>query len=603
MNSTESFWKRFARLFTFVGLPIRQKFLLFGLGTAFWLGLISFFAVGALSFVHFRYSQISTLAFPYTKTIHNLESIVQQIKNTAHEKINYQTLLESFGRVDSVLMEASLVESGGETSGNIFELFNHILAKKDTHGQELLQNLLTYVDEAQFAIKNNKYNASYLDRVDSTLKEFTIHTQDLKQRYTKDLNDTIRLAINAIAATTLIALVLLLFFTRWLTRAFAKPIGLITSQIEAISMGEVDLGKKMQVSSSDEIGVLSKKFNGLVDTIYGITVFKKVIEEDTSLEMVYTRLAEVFEKEANIKECRIFDINHTKGEMRLVEPSFGGVETMCCNPEILHDAALCRAKKTGHTISSLEFEGVCKQFSPQDMKAHVCVPLIVGGRPSAVVQFLFDGSEVENSEDIHTRLFKAQNYLKHSLSVIETKQLMHTLRESSLVDSLTGLYNRRFLQDHSNQIISGVLRRKTQIALLMCDMDYFKQVNDEHGHDVGDTVLKETSQILQNSVRESDIVIRFGGEEFLIVLVDVTMGEGMLVAEKIRSKVEDASFKTPSGILKKTISMGVSEFPIDTDGFWHAIKFADVALYRAKTDGRNRCIRFDESMWNKAESF
>lgn len=120
---------------------------------------------------------------------------------------------------------------------------------------------------------------------------------------------------------------------------------------------------------------------------------------------------------------------------------------------------------------------------------------------------------------------------------------------------------------------------------------------------MGDTLLKETSLILRNSVRESDIVVRFGGEEFLIVLVDVASGEGMRVAEKIRIKVEETNFKIPSGVLKKTISMGVSEFPEDTDGFWHAIKFADVALYRAKEDGRNRCVRFDESMWDKAESF
>jgi diguanylate cyclase (GGDEF)-like protein len=219
-----------------------------------------------------------------------------------------------------------------------------------------------------------------------------------------------------------------------------------------------------------------------------------------------------------------------------------------------------------------------------------------------VVQFVFPKEE-EVAVSVQGKLFKAQTYIKHSLSVIETKQLMNTLRESSLVDSLTGLYNRRFLQDHSTQIISGVLRRKKQIALLMCDMDYFKQVNDEHGHDVGDTLLKETSRILQGAIRESDVVIRFGGEEFLILLVDVELGEGMVVAEKIRKKVEETSFKIPSGVLKKTLSVGVCEFPNDTDGFWHAIKFADVALYQAKTQGRNRCVRFREDMWDQAGGF
>ncbi len=237
-------------------------------------------------------------------------------------------------------------------------------------------------------------------------------------------------------------------------------------------------------------------------------------------------------------------------------------------------------------------------------KKHVCIPLIVSGHAGAVVQFVFDKANTpEEIEHINEQVFKAESYIKNSLSVIETKRLMNTLRESSLVDGLTGLYNRRFLQDHSNQIIASTLRRKKQISLLMCDMDYFKQVNDKFGHDVGDTVLKETSHILKKCVREADIVIRFGGEEFLILLIDSEAGNGMAVAEKIRLTVEEHNFKTNEGILKKTISMGVCDFPHDADGFWQAIKFADVALYKAKDSGRNRCIQFSNDLWDQKANF
>jgi diguanylate cyclase (GGDEF)-like protein len=134
----------------------------------------------------------------------------------------------------------------------------------------------------------------------------------------------------------------------------------------------------------------------------------------------------------------------------------------------------------------------------------------------------------------------------------------------------------------------------------MCDMDFFKQVNDEHGHDVGDIVLKDTSKVLRDSVRESDVVIRFGGEEFLILLIDTEPDYGMQVAEKIRENIEKIKFKASNGtVLKKTISMGVSEFPKDTKGFWQAIKFADVALYSAKDTGRNKCVRFVPDMWEE----
>jgi len=157
------------------------------------------------------------------------------------------------------------------------------------------------------------------------------------------------------------------------------------------------------------------------------------------------------------------------------------------------------------------------------------------------------------------------------------------------------------LQEHTQQIISGVLRRKTQIGLLLCDLDYFKQVNDSYGHDVGDLLLKQTSQTLRNAVRDSDIVIRFGGEEFLVLLIDVNPGDSLAVAEKIRLAIEQMKVNINGETLRKTISVGVSEFPGDTDGFWQAIKYADVALYQAKDQGRNRVLRFAPEMWQQGE--
>jgi diguanylate cyclase (GGDEF)-like protein len=260
---------------------------------------------------------------------------------------------------------------------------------------------------------------------------------------------------------------------------------------------------------------------------------------------------------------------------------------------------LCRARKTGHEISSLAYPQVCKQFKPEVGKVHICIPMMIAGRAGGVVQFLFDdpqGDQVR-AEALRERIFKAEAYLKQSLSVIEAKRLMNTLRESALKDPLTGLYNRRFLQDHANHIISGTLRRKKCLGMIMCDLDYFKQVNDQHGHDIGDVVLKETAHLILSGVREADIVLRFGGEEFFILLTDINTGDALLVAEKIRASFEEYKFKIPSGVLKKTLSLGVSEFPNDSEGFWQCIKYADVALYKAKDGGRNKAIQFDPKMW------
>ncbi|MCK4501827.1 MAG: GGDEF domain-containing protein, partial [Desulfuromonadales bacterium] len=196
---------------------------------------------------------------------------------------------------------------------------------------------------------------------------------------------------------------------------------------------------------------------------------------------------------------------------------------------------------------------------------------------------------------------KAEAYIKQSLSVIEAKRLMETLRDSTLRDPMTGLLNRRFLQDQAAYIIAGTIRRKNNVGMLMCDIDYFKQVNDKYGHDAGDQVLIETTKILSDCVRDADMVVRFGGEEFLILLVDVEQGDAAMVAEKIRATVAEKIFTVGAEKFSKTISIGISEFPNDTDGFWQAIKYADVALYQAKDGGRNQVIKFEHEMWTEDE--
>ncbi|MCA1797188.1 MAG: GGDEF domain-containing protein [Geobacteraceae bacterium] len=178
---------------------------------------------------------------------------------------------------------------------------------------------------------------------------------------------------------------------------------------------------------------------------------------------------------------------------------------------------------------------------------------------------------------------------------------MKTLHDSTLRDPMTGLFNRRFMQDQASHLIAMTLRRKKNIGLLMCDIDYFKQVNDKYGHDAGDAILKDCTEIMCASVRESDMVIRYGGEEFLIMLIDIEPGDSEAVAEKVRSGVEEKGFKVNGEKIRKTISVGVSEFPHDTDAFWQAIKFADVALYKAKETGRNKVVRFESHMWDDDE--
>jgi diguanylate cyclase (GGDEF)-like protein len=128
-------------------------------------------------------------------------------------------------------------------------------------------------------------------------------------------------------------------------------------------------------------------------------------------------------------------------------------------------------------------------------------------------------------------------------------------------------------------------------------------VNDTYGHDAGDSVLKGLSKVLRQSVRASDLVIRYGGEEFLIILVNAVGEPADQVAEKIRASVEQMETQVGATTLRKTISIGVADFPSDSDTFWQAVKFADVALYQAKENGRNRVVRFASDMWENKQEY
>ncbi len=364
--------------------------------------------------------------------------------------------------------------------------------------------------------------------------------------------------------------------------------------------GRAALTKRIPVTSTDEIGTLSTEFNSLMESINNLTVFKKVIEEDDSLEEVYQRIGDLFTQQINISRCFIFQVINAKRKLQLTYPSSFDLDEMMCNHLILDDHDLCKAKRTGHLITSAHFPAVCRQFSPTANEQHYCIPIVVGGATVAVVQLIFAPPATEQAgKEMERKIFKAEQYIQESLAVIETKRLMSSLKDAALIDPLTGLYNRRYLQEYTEKIVAGVLRRGKAIGLIMCDLDYFKQVNDTHGHNAGDLVLKETAKTILKSIREADIVIRFGGEEFLVVLLDINDGESIKIAEKIRQNIQQAKFKIPDGIIQKTISLGASEFPHDTDTLWSCIKFADVALYRAKEDGRNKCVRFTRDMWTE----
>lgn len=344
-----------------------------------------------------------------------------------------------------------------------------------------------------------------------------------------------------------------------------------------------------------------------IDMVEGLTKashFKQAIEEDEAKIEIYQRLATTLQDEFKLQEFSIYEVSSNKSEMSTVIID-GDLNAPCrwCNPQILERPEACRARRTGHLVEGIIQPDICYAFNqPHDepQRSYLCFPILQSGVVGSIVQLVV---KEEDKERIQSALPYINVYLREAAPVLEARRLMETLKESSLRDPMTGLSNRRFLEEYVETLVANVRRKKGHLAILMLDLDYFKMVNDTYGHDAGDTVLKTISQVMKQAVRSSDMVIRYGGEEFLIVLQD-TSGEGAdQVAENIRQTVEKLRINVGGTMLQKTISIGMADYPDDSDTFWQTVKFADVALYRAKESGRNRVVRFTTEMWSDKQEY
>jgi two-component system cell cycle response regulator len=164
--------------------------------------------------------------------------------------------------------------------------------------------------------------------------------------------------------------------------------------------------------------------------------------------------------------------------------------------------------------------------------------------------------------------------------------------ELAVTDALTGLYNRRYMESHLGTLVNYAAHRGKAISLLVIDIDFFKAVNDTHGHDVGDQVLKEFSRRIRKNIRGIDMACRLGGEEFVLVMPETNMAEAYVIGERLRMAIsgQDFSVADIAESLTITVSIGIAALEGAEDSADALLKRADKALYRAKRDGRNRVV-------------
>lgn len=186
---------------------------------------------------------------------------------------------------------------------------------------------------------------------------------------------------------------------------------------------------------------------------------------------------------------------------------------------------------------------------------------------------------------------------KLEAAIEDIKRLKEHHESLSMLDELTGLYNRRYFYAHIEAVLSRTKRFNQSLCILLLDLDYFKVINDTYGHGFGDIVLKDVSRGIKEEIRESDIFVRFGGEEFIIIFTDIDCTKGKQFAERIREKIASLCWNVKEQKVKMTASIGMhcltgmylEQDNLDIDTLIH---YADKALYSAKAAGRNRVMFF-----------
>lgn len=174
--------------------------------------------------------------------------------------------------------------------------------------------------------------------------------------------------------------------------------------------------------------------------------------------------------------------------------------------------------------------------------------------------------------------------------ITEIKRYENELKEQATVDPLTGVLNRRGFSERAESLLRRSVDARVEAAVMIVDIDHFKRVNDNHGHEAGDSVLRELGTLLRETVRDDDIVGRLGGEEFAIVLGETTPRDALLVAEKLRERTERHPFVTRRGTIQCTVSIGLATTERSWSRLSDILQQADRALYEAKEKGRN-CVR------------
>ncbi|MEM7067744.1 MAG: PleD family two-component system response regulator [Pseudomonadota bacterium] len=275
-----------------------------------------------------------------------------------------------------------------------------------------------------------------------------------------------------------------------------------------------------------------------------------------------------------------------------------------CNVDVIRNGndALVQIADNGHdlavislNLSDMDSLRLCSHLRSLERTRNLPIIALAGSGQEALVSRAVElgvNDYIHRPVDAHELKARITGQLKRKRYNDCLRDSVQQTVEMAVKDPLTDLHNRRFFDGQFELLFDKAMSSETPLSAIICDIDHFKSVNDTYGHDVGDAVIVECSKRIRKNVRNIDLVCRYGGEEFVVIMPETDLALAKVVAERIRSEIDSEPVVTPDGEqeISTTISMGVSCIEFGADAPEKLMKRADVALYTAKRSGRNRVV-------------
>ncbi len=333
-----------------------------------------------------------------------------------------------------------------------------------------------------------------------------------------------------------------------------------------------------ELQTANDVLAARERQNRLVTEMTGLLQTMNDIDE--AARILPRFLEPLFEPHAGALYTAKPSLNYLDLRVQWGEPSF---------PDMF-EFNECWALRRGEFYAVQSSGLVCPRSASHPAEAYLCVPMVTQGTIFGLLHIAYvtaaDSKEAKRDRRGHA------HYISEQLSLaLANLRLREALRDQALRDSLTGLFNRRYLEESLVREIARAEREERPLSVLMIDVDHFKRFNDANGHDAGDAVLRSLGRLLAECSRAGDIACRFGGEEFAVILVGASVEESATWAERLLDRARTMVVRNRGQSLPTvTISVGLSSFPADGRDVEALLKVADLALYDAKRAGRDRLV-------------